>query len=131
MASSTLDPDNMPESDRSLGIGHGTDALGPSDISDSGSDVQGGLRAVEEEVLGLDRGTNEDPDSHTLEVSHDSDDMTGTGEQSTAGRNGDVSLDSDIGIDRIDYINPEDDPDFDLDAAPPPRSSEGRGADRR
>jgi hypothetical protein len=38
--SSTLDPDNFPESpDRSLGKGHGTDALGPSDISDTGSDV--------------------------------------------------------------------------------------------
>ena len=40
---STLDPDNFPEApDRSLGKGHGVDSLGPSDISDTGSDVVGG-----------------------------------------------------------------------------------------
>lgn len=43
MSESTLDPDNVPVgNDRSLGKGHGTGALGPSDSSDSGSDVQGG-----------------------------------------------------------------------------------------
>ena len=40
---STLDPDNFPESpDRVVGRGHGTGALGPSDSSDSGSDIAGG-----------------------------------------------------------------------------------------
>ena len=39
---STLDPDNFPEApDRTLGVGHGTGALGPSDSSDSGSDLVG------------------------------------------------------------------------------------------
>ena len=43
MSDSTLDPDNIPVgNDRSLGLGHGTRALGPSDNSDSGSDIAGG-----------------------------------------------------------------------------------------
>jgi hypothetical protein len=48
MSQSTLDPDNLPATpDRNLGKGHGTDALGPSDRSDTGSDVQGGTAAEE------------------------------------------------------------------------------------
>src|SRR5439155_5860253 len=43
-----------------LDKGHGTDALGPSDTSDSGSDLQGGHGLVMDEDLGLDTGTNED-----------------------------------------------------------------------
>lgn len=114
MASSTLDPDNIPESDRQLGKGHGTDSLGPSDTSDTGSDMQGGLRAVEDIDLGLDRGTTEDSDSRNIPASSDSDDSTGTGESSTAGRNSDVELSGDIGFDRIDEIDPGAEPD-DLD----------------
>lgn len=114
MATSTLDPDNVPEPDRQLGKGHGTNSLGPSDISDSGSDVQGGIRAVEELDLGLDRGTSEDSDSHNIAPSTDTDDSTGTGETSTAGRNADVELGADIGADRIDEIDPAlQDPDLD------------------
>jgi hypothetical protein len=113
MAASTLDPDNIPEPDRQLGKGHGTGSLGPSDTSDTGSDVQGGIRAVEEEALPLDRGTNEDADSHNIDVSSEDVDSTGTGESSTAGRNADVDLDGDIGFDRVDYINPADDPNVD------------------
>ena len=42
MPSSTLTPDNFPAGrDRSVLKGHGTFALGPSDSSDSGSDLQG------------------------------------------------------------------------------------------
>lgn len=42
MSASSLDPDNLPGlPDRVLGTGHGKGALGPSDNSDSGSDVQG------------------------------------------------------------------------------------------
>ena len=41
--------------------GHGTRALGPSDTSDSGSDLQGpGIYETDADVLGLDSGTNED-----------------------------------------------------------------------
>ena len=39
MATSTLDPDVLPISDRELNKGHDNHALGPSDTSDSGSDM--------------------------------------------------------------------------------------------
>lgn len=39
MASSTSDPDVLPISDRQLNKGHDNHALGPSDSSDSGSDM--------------------------------------------------------------------------------------------
>jgi hypothetical protein len=117
MATSTLDPDNIPEPDRRLAKGHGTGALGPSDTSDSGSDVQGGLRWAEEGDLGLDKGTSEDPDSGRRDRSAgpdigdagvDSDtDAFGTGERATAGRDSDIEAGSDIDVDRIDYLNPE------------------------
>jgi hypothetical protein len=123
MATSTLDPDNIPEPDRQLGKGHGTNVLGPSDTSDTGSDVQGGLRAVEELDLGLDRGTTEDSDSHNIAPSSDTDDSTGTGESSTAGRNADVELGGDIGADRIDQINPGL---AELDDAEPDESAPGQ-----
>lgn len=132
MASSTLDPDNIPEPDRQLGIGHGADALGPSDISDTGSDVQGGLRAVEEEVLPLDKGTTEDPDSHNIDVSSEGIDSAGTGESSTAGRNDDVDLAGDIGVDRIDSIAIDDEDFSDLDSdIPPPARQDDRPPQRR
>lgn len=42
MADSTLDPDNIPAgTDRKLGSGHDKRTLGPSDSSDSGSDLVG------------------------------------------------------------------------------------------
>ncbi|MYM26348.1 hypothetical protein GTP46_27335 [Duganella sp. FT135W] len=42
MADSTLDPDNIPVgTDRKLGSGHDKRTLGPSDTSDSGSDLVG------------------------------------------------------------------------------------------
>ena len=129
MAGSTLDPGNIPEPDRQLGKAHGADALGPSDSSDTGSDVQGGLRAIEEFDLGLDRGTNEDSDSHNIDPSNESDDAGGTGDTSTAGRNFDIELDGDIGFDRIDYINPEDDPHFNESATD--RPSEPPAGQRR
>lgn len=120
MATSTLDPENIPEPDRRLSKGHGTSALGPSDTSDSGSDVQGGLRWTAEADIGLDKGTYEDPDSGRRDRSAgpdigdaelDSDtDASGTGEVATAGRDSDIEAGSDIDVDRIDYINPEDAP---------------------
>ncbi|HYC58951.1 MAG TPA: hypothetical protein VEK79_05225, partial [Thermoanaerobaculia bacterium] len=48
--------------DRVTDKGHGTDALGPSDTSDSASDIVGGPGTVEGDVIGLDSGTNEDPE---------------------------------------------------------------------
>jgi hypothetical protein len=115
---STLDPDNTPEPDRQLGKGHGTGAVGPSDTSDSGSDVQGGLRWAAEADIGLDKGTNEDPDSGRRDrtagpdigdAELDSDtDARGTGEVGTAGRDSDIEMGAEIDVDRIDYLNTDD-----------------------
>lgn len=139
MADSTLDPDNIPEPDRKLGRGKGTSALGPGDISDSGSDVQGGLRRTGEVGLGLDTGTNEDPDSVSSDPSAgpdigdamlDSDtDAMGTGERATAGRDHELAG-SDIDIDRIEDITPDDNPDLDELEHPDSRARQARDADR-
>ena len=89
--------------------GHGTDALGPSDSSDSGSDLQGpGLYEIDADVIGLDRGTNEDM-AHAGgagrdlgDANLDSDtDAGGTGERAAAGRDIDGELGSDIAPDRL------------------------------
>lgn len=80
MPDSTLDPDNIPAgTDRSLGRGHDTGALGPSDSSDSGSDVTG-----EPEL-----------DSDT--------DAGGTGERGAVGDD-EVEAGADIGFDHIESI---------------------------
>jgi hypothetical protein len=78
-----------------LAKGHGTGALGPSDSSDSGSDIQGGPGIVEEAELGLDRGPSDDPggglhssagpDVGDFNLDSDSD-RNGTGERLGAGR---------------------------------------------
>jgi hypothetical protein len=120
--SSTLDPDNFPEPpDRTLGIGHGTGALGPSDTSDSGSDLVGasGL-AGEEDILDFDGGTTSDleassaggtagPDVGDANLDSDSD-SSGTGERAAAGRDSVVRDGADIDVDHIEAI-----PDVPLD----------------
>lgn len=89
--------------------GHGTRALGPSDTSDSGSDLQGpGIYESEADLLGLDSGTNEDV-AHGIgagrdigDANLDSDsDASGTGERASAGRDIDVEAGSDIAPDRL------------------------------
>jgi hypothetical protein len=79
MSDSTLDLDNIPVgNDRVLGRGHGTRSLGPSDNSDSGSDVAG------------------DPD-----LALDSDtDAEGTGERGDVVRDR-VEAGADIGFDHV------------------------------
>lgn len=139
MASSTLDPDNIPEPDRKLGRGHGTRALGPDDISDSGSDVQGGLRRTGDADFGLDTGTNEDPDSAADDRTAgpdigdtmlDSDtDAMGTGERGTAGRDEEFAG-RDIGVDRTDVIDPDENPDLDELEHPDGGARRVRGEDR-
>jgi hypothetical protein len=102
MADSTLDPDNIPAgTDRVLGRGHGTRALGPSDNSDSGSDVTG------------------EPDS---ELDSDTD-AEGTGERAGVGMGEEGS---DIGYDRIETMPVDgefhdavpEDPDLERDQPP-------------
>jgi hypothetical protein len=84
MADSTLDPDNIPAgADRTLGRGHGTRALGPSDNSDSGSDMAG------------QPGSEMDSDT----------DANGTGERASVGRE---SAENDIGYDHVETM-PDDD----------------------
>ena len=98
--------------DRVVDSGHGTGALGPSDTSDSASDIAGGPGTVEGEVIGLDRGTNEDaevrgqvrtagPDVGDADLDSDSDSV-GTGEHATAGRDPQAPANSDILPDRLE-----------------------------
>jgi hypothetical protein len=87
MATSPLDPANTSfRSDRSLGRGHGTRALGPSDSSDSGSDLVGASEGVGDQEL--------DSDS----------DRAGTGERMGAGPAEEVPEGSDIAPDHIERI---------------------------
>jgi hypothetical protein len=105
MADSTLDPErDRPAPKRK---GHGTEALGPSGSSDSGSDLQGpGLAA--DAGLDFDTGTTSDIErsagaGHDVgDANLDSDtDEVGTGEMATAGRDDDVGEARDIAPDRI------------------------------
>jgi hypothetical protein len=76
--------------------GHGTEALGPSDSSDSGSDITGGPGLNRQDGLPLQRGTTSDPDEDRKgatagpdigDADLDSDsDRHGTGERAAAGR---------------------------------------------
>ena len=139
---STLDPDNFPElPDRSLGKGHGTDALGPSDLSDTGSDVVGGpgfaTNLDDDQRLHLDRGTNEEeesfagdtagPDVGDADFSSDSD-SGGTGERASAGRDTVARDGADIDTDRIESIPdlPLTEEDTDFLASQPPGSAPSR-----
>ncbi|HET9577575.1 MAG TPA: hypothetical protein VFP44_07080 [Usitatibacter sp.] len=116
MATSPLDPSNLSgRSDRSINRGKGTRALGPSDSSDSGSDLLGapGL-ARQVDGYGLDRGnTNETeessagntagPDVGDANLDSDSD-RTGTGETAAASRDVVASDGSDIDADHIEAV---------------------------
>src|SRR5690349_21541631 len=75
--------------------GRDTDALGPSDSSDSGSDVQGerGFDALDEGQIGGDRA----------DLGSDSD-ASGTGERGAAVHDTDIVEGADIAPDRIDSI---------------------------
>ena len=83
---STLDPDNFPPQGKPGTLkGHDTAALGPSDSSDSGSDLAApGTDALIGD-LGMDAAT----------------DRFGTGEHLTAGKEPDVRVNGDRGVDRI------------------------------
>jgi hypothetical protein len=140
--SSTLDPDNFPEApDRSLGKGHGIDALGPSDNSDSGSDVVGGpgLGVANDENLDLGQGTTSDldsgrggqgagPDVGDADLDSDSD-SSGTGERASAGRDSSVRDGADIDTDQVQSFPdlPLDDEDVDFLSSRPPEKPTRRG----
>ena len=135
---STLDPDNFPGApDRSLGKGHGIDALGPSDVTDTGSDVVGGPGFVanldDDQTLDLDTGTNEDPEASYAHDSAGADmgdpnfegdsDFGGTGERAAAGRDRVGRDGQDIDTDHIESIPdlPLTDEDVDFLGSQPPR----------
>jgi hypothetical protein len=108
---STLNGATTP--DRLPGKGHGTGALGPSDTSDTGSDVTGGPGLIEGDALGLDQGTNEDPERSANatagatigDTDLDADtDSVGTGERKTVGREPSTRANSDRVPDRIERV---------------------------
>ena len=112
MAGSTLDPDNVPGRRRKkTQKGHDVKSLGPSDTSDSGSDMAGpGL--VGDDAVQLDRGTNEDPEGGTVgkieagasvgdREMDDTSDARGTGEHLTAGKEPRVRTNQDRDTDRV------------------------------
>jgi hypothetical protein len=114
MAGSTLDPDRIPVNDKQLGKGHGTGALGPSDTTDTGSDVTGGpgLQNQSEVGIGLDTGTTSDPEPRApgggagadvgdADLSSDTD-AAGTGERANAGRDFHGGDGQDIDADKIE-----------------------------
>jgi hypothetical protein len=88
--------------------GHTTGELGPSDTSDTGSDVAGGPGLGDLEPLDLDHGTTEDPDLHGGTAGADvgdagldgDSDSSGTGENVAAGRDP-LAINRDIAPDRI------------------------------
>jgi hypothetical protein len=106
---SSLDPNNFPESRMRVQDGHDSRSLGPSDSSDSGSDLAGpGL--TEDDVLSLDRPVDDDAatERETADAVDlgDSSDRYGTGGvRSTAGRSPRVRNDADHDADRV--VNPE------------------------
>jgi hypothetical protein len=117
MAGSTLNPDNLPAGRHreKLAKGHDTKSLGPSDTSDSGSDMAGpGL--TEDDQLHFDRGTNQDteagdhatadagPSVGDLEMDETSDHL-GTGEHLTAGKDPHIRVNVDRDADRIVNAN--------------------------
>ena len=63
MTAGPLHPDNFPAGrDRSLGKGHGTESLGPSDSSDSGADVKGAPDLAQEMDAVVPDGSDIDTD---------------------------------------------------------------------
>jgi hypothetical protein len=98
--------------DRETQKGHGTSALGPSDTSDSASDITGGPGIIEGDVIGLDHGTNEDLDTRAAtagadigDADLDSDsDSVGTGEHMTAGREPRGRVNGDLLPDHIERV---------------------------
>ena len=98
--------------------GHGTGALGPSDSTDSGSDIVGGPGLNRDDGLPLRRGTTSDPDIDPRgatagpdigDADLDSDsDRYGTGERGAAGRDSTEAVDETLtthGDDDIESID--------------------------
>lgn len=101
---STLDPDNVPPSSNPEPTGSETGALGPSDSSDSGSDIAGAKRHEFDKDTELDEHALETGDA---ELASDTD-RAGTGERSSADGDSTLIDDADIEPDRIETPNAPD-----------------------
>src|SRR6185436_3599795 len=102
MSTSPLDPANIPVGpDRSVLKGHGTSALGPSDSSDSGSDVQQAASGLGDAKL----------DSDT--------DRFGTGERAGVGPDTEIEAGADISPDKIEEAPDEDESEDEEDEGKP------------
>ena len=95
---STLDPDNLPSSNNPEPSGRETGALGPSDSSDSGSDIAGAKRHEFDKDTELDQHALETGDAELASAT----DRTGTGERSAADGDSTLIDNADIEPDRID-----------------------------
>ena len=105
--SSTLDPDDEGPGDprQHPGETHGpTSPLGPSDSSDSGSDVAGAKRHAFD--------VDSELDNHALETSEQEyeshSDRSGTGERASADGDANLEPDADIEPDRIEDSSEDD-----------------------
>jgi hypothetical protein len=125
MANSTTEHDGVTPPARTKG--HGTASLGPSDSSDSGSDIQGGPGLYRDGGLFEATGTTSDPDVDGLgatagpdigDANLDSDsDRNGTGERAAAGRDSTLPVDTvlrDTDDDVVDGSSIGDEADADL-----------------
>jgi hypothetical protein len=107
--SSTLNPDQEPHGEKQQihETASTTGALGPSDSSDSGSDVAGAKRHVFDVDSELDNHALETGDA---ELGSDTD-RHGTGERAAADGDATLTPDADIEPDRIDDLLVPDDED--------------------
>ena len=127
--------------------GHGTRALGPSDSSDTGSDVVGGPGSNRDGGLPLQHGTTSDPDVDRAPTTSGPDlgdadldadtDRHGTGERAAAGRDSTEAVDEALtehdpdateSLDQMDVsdterdadsVESDDDPEADIEAIEP------------
>jgi hypothetical protein len=122
MAQSTLNQTG--ESKPGVGKGHGTGALGPSDSSDSGSDIAGNRGLREDDGLPLARGTTSDPDERGRDAGADigdadldsDSDRYGTGERGAAGRDSVAPVDQVLSEQDAVDIESDDQPEQELEA---------------
>lgn len=111
--------------------GHGIGSVGPSDTSDSGSDIVGGPGiGQEDEFIPLDTGTTSDPDVGSGRYGDAADDIGdedmsaesdsgGTGERAAAGK--DIATNRDRMPDHIEQVKQSD------DVGPGPGANQGSG----
>ena len=124
MAHSTLNETG--ESKPDVTKGHGTGALGPSDSSDSGSDIVGNRGLNHDGGLPFARGTTSDPDEDGAradagadigDADLDSDsDRYGTGERGAAGRDSATPVDQTFAEQDAGDIESDDQPEAELES---------------